>query len=80
MPHEINSPLHRVFMQNVKARREELSLTQAEVAAKMRVSQPTYANIELGRNTPTIEVIEKVARALDTSPLQLLLPLEVTVS
>lgn len=72
MPYEIKSPLHRAFIENVRARRLELELTQDEVARKMKISQSSYAEIEGGRRTPTLEAVERVAKALKTEALELL--------
>lgn len=73
MPLEITSPLHRAFLQNVRLRREGLGLTQRDVAQKMGVSQPSYAKLENGRYMPSLEILEKVADALNVNPIQLLL-------
>lgn len=73
MSYDISSELHRAFVENVRSRRLDLGLTQAEAAKKLRISQSTYAHLESGRNTPTLEVVEKVAKALQTNPLQLLI-------
>lgn len=70
--YQIDSRLHRTFLEKVKARRACLELTQAQVAEKMGVSQSAYAQIESGRNTPTLEIVERVAKALRVTPLQLL--------
>ena len=78
LAHQIDSDLHRVFLENVKARRQELDLTQSEVAEIMGVAQPTYAHIESGRNIPTLGIVERVAKALRTSSLQLLFPQALT--
>jgi transcriptional regulator with XRE-family HTH domain len=72
MAYEITLPLHRRFVENVKALREELGLTQAEAAAKMKISQSSYAQVESGRCSPTIEMIARVAKALKCDPLELL--------
>lgn len=69
---QIDSRLHRRFIKNVKSRRAVMRLTQAEIAAKIRISQLAYAQIECGRNTPTLEIVERVAKALRATPLQLL--------
>ena len=73
MAYKISSRLHRTFVNNVRARREELDMTQREVAEKMSISQPSYAQIECGRSAPSIEQIEKVANALQTTAPQLLM-------
>lgn len=73
MSYPITSPLHRIFVENVRTRRISLGLKQIDVAKKLRVSQPAYAAIESGRRAPSIVQVEKVAKALATNPLQLLI-------
>lgn len=80
MAHKIDSPLHRVFVAAIRARRLELSLTQDDVARLMGVSQSAYAHIEGGRCNPTIDVVERVAKALRANPLQLLVTQELIAS
>ena len=72
MAYDIKSRLHRYFIENVRARRVELGLTQAEVAAKMGISQSSYAEIESGRRTPTLEAVERVAKVMKSDPIELL--------
>lgn len=74
LAYKISSKLHQTFLDNVRARRKELGWTQAEVAKRLGISQATYANIESGRNTPTLEMVEKIARALNVGAVQLLVP------
>ncbi len=64
MAYRIDSPLQRAFMERIRERRAELELTQAQVAERLGISQPAYAEIETGRRTPSTELIEKVAAAL----------------
>ena len=44
-----------------------MMLTQEELAEKVGVSRAYMGYIEQGRNTPSLEVIEKVARNLKIS-------------
>ncbi len=69
-----DSPLHRIFCDNLRARRKELGLTQAQVAKTLGVDQSTYSQIENGRAAPTLSTVERVALALDTSWSELLAP------
>lgn len=66
--------LHRVFCDNVRSQREQLGLTQVEMAKKMRITQAYYSNVESGRNPPNLETIERFARAFKIEPHELLLP------
>lgn len=64
MSYVINNKLHKVFLAAVRERRQSLALTQKDVARAMRVDQSTYAGIEAGRASPSLDTIERVARAL----------------
>ena len=58
------SVLHQQFQQQLKEYRQRLGLTQADVADRLKVRQPTYADIETGTNPPNLATIERVANAL----------------
>jgi transcriptional regulator with XRE-family HTH domain len=53
-----------VKLLKLKERRQELALTQVEVAAMAGVSLRTLKQIENCQGNPTIETIEKVANLL----------------
>lgn len=55
------------FAENVKRLREEMSLTQAELARRVGVTQPTIAQYEMGIKVPTIVVGAKLAEQLGTT-------------
>lgn len=67
-----DSTLHRVFCQRIVERRRELDLTQAQVAERLGVKRPVYSAIEAGRTTPGLDVVERVANALEISAIELL--------
>lgn len=57
------------LMNRLKARRLFLNITQMELSASTGVSQPTIAQIELGRITrPRGNTITALARALHVTP------------
>lgn len=55
------------FSENVKRLREEKSLTQAELARRVGVTQPTIAQYEMGIKIPTIVVGARLAEQLGTT-------------
>lgn len=63
---------HAEFCERVKARRKELGLTQAQMAERMGMTQPSYSAIEVGRFDPTLSQMVRVADALQTTVHDLL--------
>lgn len=55
----------------LKAWREHLGLTQAEVARRAGMSQPAYAKLEKPGANPRTSTLRKLARALEISLEQL---------
>lgn len=49
----------------VRRRREELGLTQAELAERAGLKQPAIARFEAGGTMPTIPMLERLAEALE---------------
>lgn len=69
---------HAEFCERVKARRKELGLTQAELAKRLGMTQPSYAQIEMGRFDPGLfKQVYRLAAALETT-VHDLLPVLVT--
>jgi len=48
----------------VRSRREELGWSQRQLAERAGMTQPGIARFEAGGTTPTIPVLERLARAL----------------
>jgi len=62
-----NAKLPRVLGKKIQKRRKEMELTQEELADKVGISRAYMGYIEQGRNAPSLEVLEKIARVLKTS-------------
>ena len=61
------------FKDRLRAKRLESSLTQAQLAEKVSVSTRTIQNYEMGSRRPTkYETVERIAKALNTTPEELL--------
>ena len=68
----MNKSLPAAFGQIVRAHREQVDLTQAELAVAANVSESYIQRIEYGQRTPTITVFLQIARALDVEPTEFL--------
>jgi len=62
-----NAKLPRILGKKIQKRRSQVGFTQEELADKVGISRAYMGYIEQGRNTPSLEVVEKIARALKTS-------------
>jgi len=65
--------LKEIFAKNLKEKRRKNGLTQEKLAEKVDVSTHHIAMIELGRNFPTTELIERIASALKIEIYELFL-------
>lgn len=55
---------------NIRKRREELGISQGELAKKCGIAQSTLCDIEQGRSNPSISVAVKLANALDIKDIK----------
>ena len=67
-----NARLPRILGNRIKRKRKLLNLTQEELAAKVGLSPVYVGYIEQGRNTPSLEVLEKTAKALKIKTSELI--------
>lgn len=56
-----------VFCHRLAAIRAERGMTQDELAEMSGVSRSSIAKYESGRHTPSVEIVAKLAKALDCS-------------
>jgi transcriptional regulator with XRE-family HTH domain len=59
-----NARLPKNLARKIQKRRKELGLTQERLAEKVGISRAYMGYIEQARNTPSLEVLEKIARML----------------
>lgn len=59
-----NAKLPKLLGKRVQKIRKLAGLTQEELAEKVNVSRAYIGYIEQARNTPSIELLEKIARVL----------------
>ena len=65
MPRTRRSAIHAQFVgQRIRSTREQLGLTQLQLAERMEVTQPVIAALESGRGNPTVGLLAAVAEAL----------------
>lgn len=60
------------MVSHIRERRKDKKWTQEELAEKSKVSVSYYRGIEQGRSSPSFDVLERIAKALDVSLLYLL--------
>ncbi|MDD5145199.1 MAG: helix-turn-helix transcriptional regulator [Candidatus Pacebacteria bacterium] len=61
-----NAKLPKSLGNKIQKRRKEIGLTQEELAFKVGISRVYIGYIEQGRYAPSLEVLQKIARALNT--------------
>ena len=71
----MSKPLEKVLSEQMANRREELGLTQAQVAAKLGIVQQAYDHYENNRRNIPISLLAKIAKTLDID-IEVLLNLE----
>lgn len=60
-----NPPLIQALAIELKARRNELGLTQEDLAGRCNLDRPYISLIEVGRKQPTLSVLYKLSEALE---------------
>jgi DNA-binding XRE family transcriptional regulator len=60
-----------IFVQNLRKHRRKCGFTQAQLAEKVNVSTHHIGMIELSRNNPTLELVERIADALNIKTYEL---------
>ena len=59
--------MHTLQIDRLKLCREKLGITKQEAAKRINVSQPAYLRYESGQRNPSIQVINEMAIAFNTS-------------
>ena len=62
-----NPELMEALAREVKVRRDELGLSQEDLAGKMQMDRPYISMIEVARKQPTLSVLFRLAQGLDMS-------------
>lgn len=59
-----NAKLTKIICKRIKKFRNEICLTQEDLAEKVGVSRVYIGYVEQGRNSPSLEILEKIAKSL----------------
>ncbi len=57
---------------NIRRARQEARLSQEELAAQAGINRTYLSQLENGHSSPTLEILERIARALSLSPSTLI--------
>jgi DNA-binding XRE family transcriptional regulator len=71
IPHEVVQRVLKEQISPVRAWREYLGLTQAEIARRLGISQPAYAQMETPERNCRVATVKKLATALGITLEQL---------
>lgn len=63
----------RLINTNIKTLRKKYNLTQEEFSEKIGISLQGLSNIERNRYQPTAETIDKICKAFEITPAELLI-------
>lgn len=64
-------PSHPSLGPAIRRRRQDLGLTQADLANVADIANETVSRIERGRLTPSVDIAERIAHALGTTLVRL---------
>ncbi len=67
MSRKEQSEINKRFGKAIRRRRRELDLSQEELAERAELHQTYISDIERGGRNPSLENVEKLARALEIS-------------
>lgn len=63
---------HVAFGRAVRARREELGLSQEALAEQCDLDRTYISGVERGRRNPTVQAVFRIALGLETPPSELM--------
>ena len=55
---------------NIREKREQIGMTQKELAERWDIAQSTLCDIEQGRSNPSLPVAIKIAQVLEENSIQ----------
>jgi len=69
---ERNEAVYRQLGRRIRACRKKLAMTQSDLAKQIAVARASVANIELGKQRVSIELLFAIGKVLKTEPRDLL--------
>jgi transcriptional regulator with XRE-family HTH domain len=66
--------MRKLVGRNVRAVRQARGMTQEQLAEESGFSQQYISDLERGRRNPTVVSLYELAQALDSTPVELLMP------
>lgn len=66
------NPLAVLLAQRIRAQRQLLEMSQAELARQTGIQRPNICRIERGEHLISLDSLARIARALDTTMSELL--------
>jgi transcriptional regulator with XRE-family HTH domain len=72
VPNDQLDPAVSTFTANLRKARRRAGLTQEQVALASGIPQAHYSRIETGKRDPGIRTLIRIAKALKTTPAELL--------
>ena len=74
MENTVPAQLVVVFRENVRRRLAEQKMLQRDLAKALKISDASVSILLNGEHSPTLQMVEKVAKVLSTNALYLLTP------
>jgi transcriptional regulator with XRE-family HTH domain len=71
--------VHQVFCANVRATIQARGITQHELALRLGITDASMSQIIGGRWPPGLDLVARVAKALETTPAALITPGKIPV-
>ena len=69
--YNIEMELRKIFIDNIKKYRKLAGLSQMALAERCKTAASYIGEIEIGKKFPSVEMIQKIAKALDVPPYKL---------
>jgi transcriptional regulator with XRE-family HTH domain len=69
----VSADLRTSLAHNLRARRAQLGLTQEKLAEHSGINQTYISDVERARRNVTLDIIERLAKAVSLAPIQLLI-------